>query len=271
MPLIGGTRQGLLAVDRVAAAQIGPPPQRDTAAPQKTEFGSLLAGGARDTIHEVDAKRVLAQAGIPVVAERLAGTLDAATAAANEIGFPVALKVVADELAHKTEHRLVELGLADAGALADAWHTLEERVAHLRPKPQIAGMVVQRMVPGGVEVIAGIKRDPDFGLVMVLGPGGVLVEVIDAVALRPLPLRQGDAEAMIAETPLGKLLAGARGQAADYDALVKLIYALSDFADAEQASIAEIDLNPIKVLPVGQGCAAVDALIIPQPGSTAAA
>ena len=264
VPLIGGTRQGLLAVDRVATAQIGPPRQLNTAALPRNGFATLLANGARHTIHEVDAKRVLAEAGIPVVEERLLKTLDAATDAAAAIGFPVALKVVADELAHKTEHQLVELGIPDADMLAQAWHALEQRIAGLDPRLRIAGMVVQRMVPGGVEVIAGVKRDPDFGLVMVLGPGGVLVDVIDAVALRMLPLRHSEAEAMIAETPLAKLLAGARGHPADHGALVKLIYALSDFADAEQASIAEIDLNPIKVLATGDGCVAVDALIVPR-------
>ena len=270
VPLIGGTRQGLLALDKVAIATLGPAPARDPVVPPVTCFAPLLKGG-RTTLHEVDAKRVLAEADIPVVDERLVTTIDEAKDAAAMIGFPVALKVVSDDLAHKTEHRLIELAISDSAALASAWDSLEQRVANIEieieiePKPpDIAGMVVQQMVSGGIEVIAGINRDPDFGLVMVLGPGGVLVDVIDAVALRPLPLRHGDADAMIDETVLGRLLAGARGRAADRDALVRLIYALSDFAHAVEPDLAEIDLNPIKVLAAGEGCIAVDALIVPR-------
>jgi len=265
--LIGGTRQGLLALDKVAISTLGPAPAREPGVPAVTHF-ALLLKDQRTTLHEVDAKRVLAEAGIPVVDERLVTSIEEAREAAATIRFPVALKVVADELAHKTEHGLIELGINDSDALAGAWGALGQRVAKIETQPDIApdiaGMVVQRMVAGGIEVIAGINRDPDFGLVMVLGPGGVLVDVIDTVALRPLPLRRGDAEAMIDETVLGRLLAGARGQAADRAALVQLIYALSDFAVAVEPDLAEIDLNPIKVLAAGEGCVAVDALIVPR-------
>ena len=263
VPIIGGTRQGLFAVDMVAEATIGPPPARP-APPRSRQLAKRLDVDGRQAIHEVDAKRLLGAAGIPVVDEQLVATLDAAGEAARTIGYPVALKVVADALSHKSEHGLLELGIADDAAMAQAWSALADRVAAIDPTPEIAGMVVQKMVPGGVETIVGVNRDADFGLVMVVGPGGVLVEVMDEVALRPLPLRQGDAEAMIEETPLSRLLAGARGQPADGRALVDLIYGLSDFACTAEASIAEIDLNPVKVLAVGEGCIAVDALIVPR-------
>jgi acyl-CoA synthetase (NDP forming) len=253
VPIIGGTRQGLLAVDKVAAALIGPPLQR-RAVPASMRLADLLAKTPRTTIHEVDAKRVLAEAGVAVIKEQLVESVSAARAAAGAIGYPVALKVVANELAHKSNFGLLELGIADDDALSAAWAKLDARVATIDPAPDVAGMVVQRMVAGGVEVIVGVKRDPDFGLSMVVGPGVVLVEVIDAVALRTRPLRKGEAEAMIAETPLARLLAGARGQPADHDALVDLIYAVSDFADAEQSAIEEIDLNLVKVLAPGAGC-----------------
>ena len=214
-------------------------------------------------LHEVDAKRVLAEAGIAVVEERLVATAEDAAVAAHEIGYPVVLKVVADALPHKTEHGLVEIGLDDDHAVQAAWDALEQRLSRIEPSPEIAGIVVQRMVSGGIEAIAGIKRDPDFGLVMAVGPGGVLVEVLDQVALRPLPLRSGDAEAMIDDTMLGRLLDGARGQPGDREALVALLYALADFAYHESAEIAEIELNPIIVSAPGEGCAAVDALIVP--------
>jgi hypothetical protein len=120
------------------------------------------------------------------------------------------------------------------------------------------------MVRGGVEVLAGVSRDPDFGPVLVVGLGGVAVEALAQVALRPLPLRAGDAEALIAATPAARLLAGFRGQPpADVPALCRCLYALADYAWADRTAIAEIDLNPIRVLPEGQGCVVVDALIVP--------
>ena len=261
VPIIGGTRQGLLAVDKVAAAMVGPLPPRNLDAPPLTSLSDLLCSG-RTVLHEVDAKRILSEAGVAVVEERLVVTVEDAAVTARQIGYPVVLKVVADALAHKTEHGLVEIGLDDDHAVQAAWDALEQRLSKIEPRPEIAGIVVQRMVSGGIEAIAGIKRDPDFGLVMAVGPGGVLVDVLDQVALRPLPLRSGDAEAMIDDTMLGRLLDGARGQPGDREALVALLYALADFAYHESAEIAEIDLNPIIVSAPGVGCAAVDALIV---------
>jgi hypothetical protein len=117
-----------------------------------------------------------------------------------------------------------------------------------------------------VEVLAGINHDRDFGPVLAFGLGGVAVEALADVALRPLPLRAGDAEAMIAETAAAAtLLAGFRGQPpADVEALRRCLEALADYAWADRAAIAEIDLNPIKVLPRGRGCVVVDALIVPR-------
>ena len=122
------------------------------------------------------------------------------------------------------------------------------------------------MIAGGVEVFAGVSRDPDFGLVLAAGLGGVAVEALDDVALRALPLREGDAAAMIAETRAARVLAGLRGRPpADAGALVRCLEALADFAWAEREEVAEIDVNPIMVLPAGRGCVVVDALVVPRP------
>jgi acyl-CoA synthetase (NDP forming) len=122
------------------------------------------------------------------------------------------------------------------------------------------------MIAGDVEVFAGAKRDPAFGHFLAFGIGGVAVEVLRDFALRQLPLREGEAEAMIGEIRGAALLGAVRGQpAADVPALVRCLYALADFAWANRADIAEIDLNPIKVLPVGHGAVVVDALIVPSP------
>ena len=125
------------------------------------------------------------------------------------------------------------------------------------------------MIRDTVELFMGVSRDPDFGPVLAFGLGGVLVEILDDVAFRPLPLCDGDANAMIAETRGRRLLGGVRGQAPrDVQAVRLCLTALGDFAWAERDSIAEIDLNPVMALPRGQGCIIVDALIIPREKTT---
>jgi hypothetical protein len=169
------------------------------------------------------------------------------------------LKVVSDDIPHKSEHGLVAVGLADEQSLGTAFDEMQRRVSALnRPT---AGYLVQEMIADGVEVFAGVARDPDFGLSLAFGLGGVGVEVLRDFALRPLPLREGDAEAMIAETRGAALLKAFRGRpAADIAALAQCLYALSDFAAANSDRIDEIDLNPIKAR--RKGCIIVDALIV---------
>jgi acetyltransferase len=138
---------------------------------------------------------------------------------------------------------------------------MSARLARLDPRPADLALLVQELVPGGVEVFAGVSRDPDFGLSLAFGMGGTAIEVTRDFALRMLPLRTGDAEAMIAETRGAAMLGSVRGgPPADRAALAACLEALADFAWANADLIAEIDLNPIKALP--QGCVVVDALIV---------
>ncbi|HSE04269.1 MAG TPA: acetate--CoA ligase family protein [Methylomirabilota bacterium] len=265
--LIGGTRQGLRAIDRLARraaplAPLRPPP----VTPLPTLATMVPGGAARRTIHEHDAKRLLAVAGLPVVRETLCTTRAEAVASASAIGYPVALKLVADDVPHRSDLDLVALGLRDARELGEVW----DRMAAVRSGKlggvAVAGFVVQQMVSGGVEVLAGVTNDRDFGPMLAFGLGGVAAEALAAVALRPLPLRAGDAEAMVAELPAAaNLLAGFRGRPpADVESLHRCLEALGDYAWADRAALAELDLNPIKVLPRGQGCVVVDALIVPR-------
>jgi acetate---CoA ligase (ADP-forming) len=254
VPVIGGTRQGLGAIGRLAHwAQPLPKARVHTLAPTR----ALQA--APRTINEFDAKRVLAECGIPVTRETLVPSLARATEAATAIGYPVVLKVMSDDIPHKSEHGLVAVGLANEQALAAAFDDMQARVTGLGCP--IAGYLVQEMIADGVEVFAGVSRDRDFGLSIAFGLGGIAVEVLRDFALRPLPLREGDAESMIAETKGARLLGGFRGAAAaDVAALARCLYALADFADANGDRIAEIDLNPIKAR--RYGCVVVDALIV---------
>ena len=125
---------------------------------------------------------------------------------------------------------------------------------------------MQEFVADGVEVFAGVSRDPDFGLSLAFGMGGTAIEITRDFALRMLPLREGDAEAMIAETRGAAMLGAVRGRpAADVKSLVACLEALGDFAWHNADLLEEIDLNPIKALPEGRGCVVVDALIVGGP------
>jgi acyl-CoA synthetase (NDP forming) len=260
---IGGTRQGLGAIDRLARWSAAAPPARS----QPSPGGAVAAMLSKDrsTLNEVDAKMLLGAAGLPVVQERTFIKPADAAKAADEIGYPVVLKVVSDDIPHKSDHGLVAVGLSTEADLIKAVDDMSDRLAALSPPPSDAAFVVQEMITDGVEMFMGVSRDPDFGLMLAFGLGGVLVEVFDDVALRPLPLRDGDAEEMIAETRAAKLLGAVRGQPRrDSAALRRCLSALGDFAWSERDTIEEIDLNPVMALEEGSGCKVVDALIIPR-------
>lgn len=264
MTIVGGTRQGLGALDRLARWNTPRPPHRAAKA-SPGRVAAMLAGRARATIHEGDAKRLLAEVGVPVARERQVTTLEDARAAATGIGYPVVLKVVSDTIPHRSDLGLVAVNLRDERELALAWAQMAQRLAESGERGAVAGFLVQEMARGGIEVFAGVSRDPDFGLVLAFGAGGVLVEALGDVALRALPLREGEAAEMIAETRAATLLAGFRGKPpADVAALTRTLEALADLAWAERESIDEIDVNPIVVRPAGEGCVVVDALIIPR-------
>ena len=267
IPVIGGTRQGLGAIDRLARWSETPPPARTAAAARPGGVAALLAAGPRASIHEHDAKRVLAQWGLPAVAERLVDGLAAARAAAAAIGYPVALKAVSDAIPHRSELGLVAVGIRDDVELAREWDRMARRLGEIGRARDVAGFLVQQMANDGLEVFAGINADRDWGPVLAFGAGGVLVEALADVALRVLPLRAGDAEAMIAETRVGALLArGYRGRPpGDIAALARCLEALADWAWAERDRVAEVDLNPIVVRQRGEGVLVADALIIPRP------
>lgn len=267
IPLIGGTRQGLGAIDRMAGWRRPPAPRRAVAAERTARIATVLGARTRPTIHEHDAKRLLAEAGLPIVRERLAADLAEAQTAAAALGYPIVLKIVSDAIPHRSEHGLVAVGLRDEKELVVEWERMSKRLAEMGHRDG-TGFLIQAMEGGGLEVFAGVSADPDWGPVLAFGTGGVLIETLADMALRTLPLREGDAEAMIAETRAGTLLAGYRGRPPDdVPALVRCLNALADFAWAERDQVAEIDVNPIVVRERGRGCVVVDALIVPRPAA----
>jgi succinyl-CoA synthetase beta subunit len=200
---------------------------------------------------------VLEQAGIPVAPWRLVTDAAAVPPAARDLGFPVVLKAVADELIHKTEAGAVAVGLADQGALAAALAAMKARLAAAgiaRP-----AFLLQRHVGGGREVILGVLRDPVVGPLVMVGLGGVAAEALRDTSFRPAPLAPGDAAAMVEELRGVALLGPFRGRpAGDRAALVRALVALGGLA-AANPKLAECDVNPLLVLDDGQGVVAVDA------------
>jgi acyl-CoA synthetase (NDP forming) len=229
---------------------------RAPAAVARVDGTALQAG----PINEAEAKRLLAAAGVPFAPERVATTRDAAVMAAREIGFPVVLKILSADIAHKSEAGGVVLGLQDADAVASGYEIMMARVREREPKAKLEGALVARMIAGGVETVIGVKRDPVFGPVVMFGLGGVYVEVLKDVTLRLAPVDRADALEMIRNIKGFALLAGARGKlAADLDALADAIVALSRFG-AAHPEVASAEINPFIALP--DGGVAVDALIL---------
>jgi len=214
--------------------------------------------------NELGAKQALASAGFAIPQERQVLTADAAAQAAQAIGFPVALKVLSQDLPHKTEAGGVALNLANAEDVRAAYARVMDSVARHAPEARIDGMLVAPMLKDGIELIAGISRDPVFGPVVMVGMGGIYAEVLRDVSVQVAPVSEHQALEMIRALRLFPLLNGARGQAPmDQHAAAKLVAQLSEFAWRHRDQVAEIDLNPILVRAQGQGVAVLDALMIP--------
>jgi acyl-CoA synthetase (NDP forming) len=224
------------------------------ATPSRLKVGEILSEHA--------AKQILAAAGIAVAEERLARDGDEAAAAFAAFNRQVAMKITSPDIVHKTEIGGVLLGVSDATAARAGFETLIPRAREKRPDARIEGVLVAPMVTGGVEMILGVKRDPTFGPIVMLGLGGIFVEVFKDFTLRRAPFDEDTGAAMVGELKGGALLHGVRGQPrADKAALVSALVRLSEFAAAEGERLESIDINPFLVLPEGQGGLALDALI----------
>ena len=214
-------------------------------------------------LSEARAKRILSEAGIPFATETLAPDPEAAAWAAEAVGGPVVLKICSPDIAHKTEVGGVALNLAGAGPVRAEAAAMLDRVARACPGARIEGVLVAPMIGAGVETIIGVHDDPSFGPVVMFGLGGIHVEVLRDVTFRAAPFGPDEARRMIREIRGHALLDGVRGAPpADVDALARLLSDLSRFAAAHAGRIAGIDLNPVRVLPAGQGAVALDALMV---------
>lgn len=206
-------------------------------------------------------RALLAAIQVPFIQGQFATTAEHAVKIAHEIGFPVAVKLASHRIVHKTEMDGVRLHLTDEKAVREAFEAIRSRLAQDHKLDAMDGVLVQPMVTGGVEVMAGMTRDPLFGPLVAFGLGGVHVEILGDVQFRITPLTDRDAASMVRSIKGYRLLTGYRGQpAADVKAIEDVLLRLSQLVDAVP-EIAELDFNPIFVMPEGQGCRIVDAKI----------
>jgi acyl-CoA synthetase (NDP forming) len=209
---------------------------------------------------EIESKRLLGQAGINCIPTELATSETEAVALSQELGFPVALKIASPDIIHKNDSGGVRLGLETPEAVKIAYREILGKSSQKNPRAIIHGISVQKMASPGVAVIIGMTKDPQFGPVIMFGLGGLLVEIMDDVALRVSPLTRQDATRMVREVKGYRLLKGYRGQPpVNIPALEDMLLAVSDFAE-DNPAVREIDLNP--VIAGGKGAVAVDATVI---------
>ncbi|MEM7211654.1 MAG: acetate--CoA ligase family protein, partial [Pseudomonadota bacterium] len=224
--------------------------------------GTMLWAAAGKTLTEREAKPILSEYGIGVIEERTATTPAEARDAAEGMGYPVVLKLDAPDLAHKTEIGGVALNLTSGEAVEAAAQTMLDKLATLADAPAINGFLVQQMARKGVEIVIGGKTDPVFGPMVVVGLGGVLVEILRDTVTAPAPVTHAQASRMLERLQYSTILDGARdlppvARAALAETVVRVSEFLADHAD----HVAELDINP--VICRGSEITAVDALIIP--------
>jgi acetyl coenzyme A synthetase (ADP forming)-like protein len=212
-----------------------------------------------------EARVVLQAMGLPVAPGGVARTAEEAVALARRLGFPVAVKLASQRLAHKTEWGGVHLNLSEEGMVRQAFEAIHNRLASAKNLAAMEGVLVQPMVSGGTEVLVGMTQDPLFGPLLAFGLGGIHVEILGDVCVRVTPLTDRDAGEMVRAIRGYRLLQGYRGHPpADLAALEEVLLRVSRLVE-EVPQISELDLNPVFALPPGQGCRIVDARIRLQP------
>jgi len=218
-------------------------------------------------IGELDGIGILESYGFKVLPTRLATTGDEAAAIAAEMGFPVVMKIVSEQILHKSDAGGVIVGLATAAEVKQAFDTIVTRARGYKPEAEIEGVLVQKMASPGTEVIMGLNRYPIFGPLLMFGSGGIFVEVFQDVAFRLAPIGRNEARRMVREIKGYKLLQGFRGKPkGDIESVEKCLVALSNMA-MNHPEIMELDINPLLVHAEGKAATAADCrMILKAPG-----
>jgi len=214
----------------------------------------------RNYLLEPEAKAICTQYGIPVTRFKVAKNPQEAAKHAQEIGFPIVLKIISPDIIHKWDVGGVILNLKTPKQVKEAYSKILQNAKKHKPDAKINGILVQEMAPLSTEVIVGATKDPQFGPALMFGLGGIFVEVLKDVAFRIAPITESDAREMITEVKAYPILRGYRGQPpADIDAIVQILLNTSRLV-MENQEIKELDLNPIMVYE--KGAKTVDARII---------
>jgi len=229
----------------------------------KSKSAEVISGAVkrgRVSLLEPEAYKVCNEYEINVPPFRVVDSVESAIASANRIGYPVALKVVSEEILHKTDAGGVMLGIASDSALKGAYKQLASNVKKAAPKLSRMKVLVQKMIPSNTELVLGALRDKSFGPVVMFGMGGIYVEALKVVGFRLSPISLDDARKLILQTLPPALIKGVRGRGPmNVDSIAGVLVSLGKLL-AEQPQIEEVDFNP--VLPYQDGCIAVDARII---------
>ena len=229
------------------------PPQ-----PKPRALPPLPAGAV--TLDETESKSLLRAFGLPVTQDVLVAP---GAAVPPDVKFPVAVKIASRDIAHKSDIGGVRLNVPDQAALTKAIAEVLANAQRAVPNAHIAGTLLAEMVTDGLETIVGVVNDACFGPVVAFGLGGIFAETLRDVTYRVAPFDKVEAQAMIREIRGAKLFDGVRGQPPrDVDALADLLVAVSDMAWLTRERVAEMDINPVLVRPVGKGVVAADALVV---------
>jgi acetate---CoA ligase (ADP-forming) len=248
-------------LERLAAV---PETARAPSPAEQAAVGKVRARAASGAtaLDEVQSKDLLRAYGIATPKEAAVHSANDAVKAASEIGYPVVLKAVSETLLHKSDAGAVALRLADDAAVRAAYERIAANVLRAGGE-KVETMLVGQHIGGGLELVLGLNRDPEMGLIVMAGSGGVLLELTKDVAFAAPPINRDKARAMLARTHVARLLRGYRGSAAlDAEAVVDALVALGRIAEDLADTVQSIDINPFVVLP--RGGLALDALVVPR-------
>ena len=213
-------------------------------------------------VGEYETRIMLEAYGIQSVPGDLAGNIDEAVKIAEKAGYPVVMKIVSEDILHKSDSGGIALNIKNSDELRVEYNAMMARIAINEPQARIRGVMVEKMAPRGLEVIVGMRRDPTFGPLMMFGMGGTMVELLKDISFKVAPLTGEDIDEMIERTLAGKLLKGYRGSAkSDIVAVKEAIARLSQLS-LDNPDISEIEINPLIVYPEGQGAISLDSRAI---------
>ena len=257
---VAGNMATYAAFRKSHSGQTGIPKYKPNPKSQSAEMISSASKRGRVSLLESEAYEVCNEYGIKVPPFRVVESIEGAIASANEIGYPVALKVVSEEILHKTDAGGVMLGITSDSALRASYEQLAANVKKAAPNLSKMKVMVQKMMPSNTELVLGALRDKSFGPVVMFGMGGIYVEALKIVGFRLSPITLEDAKKLIQETLPSALIKGVRGRGPmNVDAIAGVLVSLGQLLE-EQPQIEEVDFNP--VFPYQDGCIAVDARMI---------